>query len=400
MGAVSAYGRGVDILWDGLVAGRSTIARISGFDPAPYACQVAGEVRGYEPHPDVPPELAARLDRGALFAVDAALQALADSGLPLTPENAVQVGAVVGSARPGESSVWQGQRAFREQGPQALTGGYIGRTLANSSAIQAASAIGARGPTIAVSAGGASGDAALALAANMVRRGEVEVAIAGGADAAITPPALAAFCAMTLLTEHNDDPPRACRPFDAEGDGFALGEGAGMLVLENEELARERGARVYARLSGAASITEPGVLLPTAPEAGRALQAALREPALLQSEIDYFCAYAPGTPQLDRLETEAIKRIFGELTASKLTISAPKSMLGHALGAGGAFEAIVCAKAIETGVVPPTINFERAAEGCDLDYTPNEARQQQVRHALSYAIGFGGHHVALCFSAP
>jgi 3-oxoacyl-[acyl-carrier-protein] synthase II len=400
MGAVSAYGRGVEALWDGLVAGRSAVARITAFDPSPYACQVAAEVRDYTPHPDVPPEVAARLDRGTLFAVDAALQALADSGLPLTPQNAVDVGLVAGSARPGESSAWQGQRAFHEQGPQALSGGYIGRTLAHSPAIQAASAVGVRGPTIAVAAGGASGDAAIALAANMVRRGEVEVAIAGGADASITPPAITAFSAMTLLTEHNDDPARACRPFDATADGFALGEGGAMLVLEHAELAQERGARVYARVSGAASITEPGVLLPTAPEAGRALQAALRQPALLQSEIDYFCAYAPGALQLDRLETDAIKRIFGELTASKLTVSAPKSMLGHALGAGGAFEAIVCAKAIETGVIPPTINLSQPAEGCDLDYTPNEARQQPVRHALSYAIGFGGHHVALCFSAP
>ncbi len=398
LGAVTAYGRGVAALWEGLAGGRSSIARISAFDPAPYASQVAGEVRDYAPPPALPAEQAARLDRGALFAVDAALQAMADAGLTLTPENAVRVGVVAGSARPGESSVWQGQRTFHEQGPQALTAGYVGRTLANSPSVQVASALGVRGPTIATAAGGASGDAALALAAGMVRRGEVDVVLAGGSDAAITPPALAAFCAMTLLTTRNDDPGGSCRPFDADADGFALAEGAGMLVLESEALARERGARAYARLSGAASLTEPSALLPSAPEAGRALQAALREPALLQSEIDYFCAYAPGTPHLDRMETDAIKRIFGELTASKLTVSAPKSMLGHMLGAGGAVEAIVCAKAVETGIIPPTINLERPAEGCDLDYTPKEARQQPVRHALSYAYGFGGHHMALCFS--
>jgi len=400
MGAVTAYGRDVASLWEGLIAGRSAIGPIAAFDASSYPCRIAGEVRDYTPHPGLPPEHAARLDRGVLFAVDAALQALADSGLPLTRENAVRVGLVLGSARPGESAVWDGQRAFHERGAGAMTAGYVGRTLANAPAAQAAAVLGVRGPVLAVAAGGASGNAALDLAGGMVRRGEVQVAFAGGADASITPPALAAFCAMKLLTTHNDQPERACRPFDADADGFALAEGAAVLVLEDEALARERGARIYARLSGAASVMEPGAAIPSAEEAGRAIQAALRGPALLQSEIDYFCAYAPGTPALDRMETAAIKRIFGELTASKLTISAPKSMLGHLLGGAGAVDAIVCAKAIEAGVVPPTINLERPAEGCDLDYTPGEARRQPVRHAMCYGYGFGGHHVALCFSAP
>ena len=400
LGAVTSFGRDVTAFWEALVAGRSAIAPITAFDASSYPCSIAGEVRNYAPHAQLSAEQAARLDRGALFAVDAALQALADANLPLTRENAPQVGLVVGCARPGETTVWEGHRAFHEQGAQAVSPGYIGRTLANSPAAQVAGALGVRGPTVAIAAGGASGHAALSLAAGMVRRGEVQVAFAGGADAAITPPALAAFCAMGIMTKRNDDPERACRPFDADADGFALAEGAAMLVLEDEALARERGARIYARLTGAGSITEPGILVPSAEEAGRALQAALREPALLQSEIDYFCAYAPGQPGLDSMETQAIKRIFGEVTASKLTISAPKSMLGHMLGASGALDAIVCVKAIETGAIPPTINLERPAEGCDLDYTPKEARQQQVRHAMSYGFGFGGHHVALCFSAP
>ena len=400
LGAVTALGRDAASLWEALVAGRSGIDTITSFDASPYSCQVAGEIRDYAPHPAVPAEQAARLDRAALFAVDAALQALADARLELTPQNVTYLGLVMGSARPGETSAWAGQRAFIEEGPQAARAGYIGRTLANAPATAAAATLGVRGPTLAVSAGGASGNAALALAANMVRRGEVEVALAGGADAAITPPALAAFSALGILTRRNDDPARACRPFDADADGFALAEGAAVLVLESEELARQRGARVYARLSGAASVTEPGAFVPSAAEAGRALQAALRQPALLQSEIDYICAYAAGSPQLDRMETDAIKRIFGEVSASKVTVSAPKSMLGHLLGASGGVDAIVCAKAIETGVIPPTINLERPAEGCDLDYTPREARRQPVRHALCYAYGFGGHHVALCFSAP
>lgn len=400
LGAVTPLGRDVSALWDGLVAGRSGIATITAFDASPYACRVAGEVRDYTPHAALPAEQAARLDRTALFAADAALQALADARLELTAQNAVHVGLVIGSARPGETSVWAGQRRFVEQGPESARAGYIVRTLANAPATATAAALGLRGPMLAVSAGGASGSTAIALAAAMVRRGDVEVAIAGGADAAITPPALAAFCQLGVLTKHYDDPSRACRPFDAGADGFALAEGAAVIVLESEELARQRGARVYARLSGAASVTEPGAFVPDAAEAGRALQAALRQPALLQTEIDYICAYAAGSPELDRMETDAIKRIFGAVTASKLTISAPKSMLGHLLGASGGVDAIVCAKAIETGVIPPTINLERPAEGCDLDYTPGQARRQPVRHAMCYAYGFGGHHVALCFSAP
>ena len=400
LGAVTPLGHDVASLWEALVAGRSGIDTITAFDPTPYPCRVAGEVRDYTPPAALPPERAARLDRAAVFAAGAALQALADAGLELTPQNAGHVGLVIGTARPGETSAWAGQRRFIEEGPQSVRAGYGPRTLANASPVAAAAALGVRGPMLAVSAGGASASAAIALAASMVRHGEVEVAIAGGADAAITPPAIAAFSALGILTKRNDDPARACRPFDADADGFAIAEGAAMVVLESEELARQRGARVYARLSGAASLTEPGAAVPSAAEAGRAIQAALRQPALLQSEIDYVCAYAAGSPELDRMESDAIKRIFGEVTASKVTISAPKSMLGHLLGASGGVDAIVCAKAIETGVIPPTINLERPAEGCDLDYTPGEARRQPVRHALCYAYGFGGHHVALCFSAP
>lgn len=400
MGAVTAFGRGVAPLWDGLIAGRSSIAPISAFDPTPYPSQVAGEVRDYAPHAGVPAEQAARMDRGVLFAVDAALQALEDAGLALTPQIAAGVSVVIGSARPGETSAWLGQRAFHDGGAEAVGAGYVARTLANAPAAQVAGALGARGASLAVAAGGASGNAALTAAADMVRRGDVRIAVAGGADASITPPALASFCAMRLLTTRNGDPGGACRPFDAEADGFALAEGSAVLVLEDEEFALQRGARIHGRLSGAASVTEPGAAMPTAPEAGRALQAALRQPALLQGEIDYICAYAAGNLQLDRVETDAIKRIFGELTASRLTISAPKSMLGHMLGGAGAVDAIVCLKAIASGVIPPTINLTQPAEGCDLDYTPGESRRQPVRHAMCYGYGFGGHHIALCFSTP
>jgi 3-oxoacyl-(acyl-carrier-protein) synthase len=400
LGAVTALGRDVTSLWDALVAGRSGVSAIASFDATPYPSRIAGEIHGYTAPKAIDAERARRLDRGALFGVDAGLQALADSRLELTQQNATQLGVVFGSARPGETAVFEGQQAFHERGAAGIAAGYVPRTLANAPAAAVAAALGARGPAVAVSAGGASGTAALSLAAALVRSGAVQVAVAGGADAPVTPAALAAFCALEALSKRNDEPEGACRPFDADADGLVLAEGAGALVLEDAALAQQRGARVYARLAGAGYVTEPAAGTPAAAEAGRAMQAALREPALLQSEIDYLCAYACGAPELDRMESDAVKRIFGLVTASKVTISAPKSMLGHLLGASGAIDAIVCAKAIETGVIPPTINLERPAEGCDLDYTANEARRQPVRNAMCYAYGFGGHHVALSFSAP
>lgn len=397
LGAVTPLGRDVASLWEGLTAGRSGIGAISAFDATGYPVRIAGEVRGYTPHPSIPADRAPHIDRGALFAIDAALQALADSGLALAAEDAMRAGVVMGSARPGDASAWEGQRTFHEQGVEALRAGYIGRTLANAPSTHVAASTGARGPTLTVAAGGASGNAALALAANMVRRGEVEVAIAGGADAAITPPTIAAFAAMTILSKRNDEPARASRPFDAEADGMVLSEGAAVVVLESEDHARRRGARSYGRLAGVASITEPAVAVPSVAEAARTIRATLDEASL--RELDYVCAYGTGMKLLDRLETDALKQVFGE-GARRLVLSAPKSMLGYPLGAAGVVDAIVCLKTIETGVIPPTINLKHPAEGCDLDYTPIEARRRQARHALCYAYGFGGHHVALCFSAP
>jgi 3-oxoacyl-[acyl-carrier-protein] synthase II len=217
----------------------------------------------------------------------------------------------------------------------------------------------------------------------------------GASDASITPPAIVAFAALGILSKRNDEPQRASRPFDADADGMVMSEGAAALVLENEELARQRGARICARLAGEASIVEPGAPLPTAAEAARVIDAALG----MWRDIDYVCAYGSGMAPVDRLETDALKLVFGE-AARKLVLSAPKSMLGYPLGAAGVVDAIVCAKAIETGEIPPTINLERPAEGCDLDYNVGGARRLRVRGAICYAYGFGGHHVALTFLAP
>ncbi len=395
LGAVTPLGRDIAALWDGLVSGRRGIGTITAFDPSRYPVRIAGEVRGYSPHESIPPDRAQHIDRGALFAIDAALQALGDSGIERPGERARRAGVVIGSARPGDHSAWEGQRAFLERGPEALRARYIGRTLANAPSTQVAGATGARGPSITVAAGGASGNAALALAAGMVRRGEVDVAIAGGADAAITPPTIVAFAAMGILSKRNDAPERASRPYDDGADGMVLSEGGAAIVLENEALARRRGARIYALLAGEASTTEPAAPVPSAVEAARVIEAALGG----ESSIEFVCGYGSGIKPLDRIETDALKLVFGE-KAKDLTLSAPKSMLGYPLGAAGVIDAIVCAKVIETGVIPPTINLERPAEGCDLDYTPGQARRRAVRSALCYAYGFGGHHVALRFVAP
>ena len=397
LGAVTPLGRDIAALWEGLCAGRSGIDTISAFDASGLPVRIAGEVRGYTPHASIPPDRAPHIDRGALFAIDAALQALADASLEISAENARRAGVVIGSARPGDASAWEGQRLFHERGAQALKAGYAPRTLANAPSTQVTGATGARGPSLTLAAGGASGNAALALAAAMVRRGEVDIAIAGGADAAITPPTIAAFAALTILSKRNDEPARASRPFDVDADGMVMSEGAAMLVLESEEHARRRGARVYGRLAGVASTTEPAAAIPSAAEAARAIQAALDDASL--REIEYVCAYGCAMKPIDRLETDALKQVFGN-DARRLTLSAPKSMLGYPLGAAGVVDAIVCLKAIETGIIPPTINLERPAEGCDLDYTPGRAARRAVRRALCYAYGFGGHHVALCFAAP
>lgn len=395
MGVVTPLGSDVASLWEALCAGRSGIGAITAFDASPYPVRIAGEVQGYTPHANLAPDRAAHIERGALFAMDAALQALGDSGLEMTPEKARRIGVVMGSARPGDHSAWEGQRTFQERGAAALTAGYAPRTLANTPSTQVTGATGARGPALTLAAGGASGNVAIAVAAGMVRRGEVDVAIAGGADAAITPPTIVAFAALGILSKRNDEPERASRPFDAEADGMVMSEGAAVLVLENEELARRRAARIYARLVGEASITEPAVALPSAGEAARAIEAALG----VAREIDYVCAYGSSMKPIDRLETDALKLVFGD-GAKGLVLSAPKSMLGYPLGAAGVIDAIVCLKAIETGTIPPTINLDRPAEGCDLDYTPGEARRLPVRGAMCYAYGFGGHHVALTFVAP
>jgi 3-oxoacyl-[acyl-carrier-protein] synthase II len=288
-------------------------------------------------------------------------------------------------------------RATRVPGTRAgdATAGYIGGTLANAPSTQVAGATGARGRSITVAAGGASGNAALALAAGMVRRGEVDVAIAGGADAAITPPTIVAFAAMGILSKRNDAPERASRPYDNGTDGMVLSEGGAAVVLENEALARRRSARIYGLLAGGAPTTEPAVPMPSASEAAGVIEAALGG----ERGTEFVCGYGSGIKPLDRIETDALKLVFGN-RAKDLTLSAPKSMLGYPLGAAGVIDAIVCAKVIETGVIPPTINLERPAEGCDLDYTPGQAGRRAVRSALCYAYGFGGHHVALRLIAP
>lgn len=370
MGAVTPLGRDVRSLWEALLAGRSGIGPITAFDASRHDCRIAGEVRNYDPPAGAPPEL----ERSALFAGDAALQAQADAQLPLTQENAVHVGLVVGSAWPP--------------------------TPSNEAVARVAAVLGVRGPSLLVSTAEASASSAIATAAAMIRRSEVQVAFAGGTDAPVRPELVARFAEDGYLSRRNDAPERACRPFDASADGFVLSEGAAVLVLESESVARERGARTYGYVAGTGFATEPGAVAPGVREAGRAMQLALRQPALLQGEIDYYCAFAPGSPPVDRMETQAVRRIFGELTASKLTLSSPKSMLGHLLGASGAVDAVVCLKAIEVGMVPPTVNLEQPAEGCDLDYTANAARRLVVRNAMCYAYGDRGHHVALCFSAP
>jgi 3-oxoacyl-[acyl-carrier-protein] synthase II len=378
LGAVTALGQDVQTIWSSLLAGRSGIGPIASFDASSLACRIAAEVRDYAPPPRLDADHASRVGRASLFAVDAALQAIADAELLLTPENASQVGVVMGTA--------------------------LGRAGGNAPAdlsSEVRAALEAAGPSLTLSAGGACGAMAIGLGAAMIRSGEAMVAVCGGADAPLTLETLSAFDEQGLLSHGNDDPAGACRPFDARRDGFVLGEGAAALVLERSDVAEGRGARIYAEIAGYSATSQRGDDARLSPiDAGRAMQRALMQEPILQNEIDYYCAHAPGSFEADRLETQAIERLFGQSAAAKLTISSVKPMTGHLLAASSALEAIVCIKALEAQTVPPTINLGEADPECDLDYVPNEPRQERLSYAMSYAFGLGGRHACLIFGKP
>ena len=402
MGALSPLGIGVEAMWRGLVAGKSGVHRITFFDPSEFPCQIAGEVDDFDAPALLGERLARRTDRYVQFSIVAAKQALADAGLELTDELRDRVGIFIGSAIGGITTLYEQMVILEERGPRRVSPFLIPMMIPNMAAGQVAIETGAAGPNMAHVSACASGAHAIGEAAETIARGDAVAMLAGGSESAITRIGLAGFCqGRALSTLRNECSEKASRPFDALRDGFVPAEGAGILVLEDMDFARSRGARVHARLIGyGASADAFHITAPPEDGAGAAksMERALAGAGISASKVDYINAHGTSTQAGDVAETIAIRRVFGA-QAESVPISSTKSMLGHLIGAAGATEAIICVRALQEGIVPPTINLENPDPGCDLDYVPGQSREVEMETVLSNSFGFGGQNSSLIFGA-
>ena len=401
LGAVASLGHEVDAFWAGLLAGRSGVDRVSLFDPTPYASHVGAEVRGWEAADHMDPKEARRNDRYTHFGFVAAKQACRDAGLEMGREDPDRVGVMIGSGIGGMYTYESQLKVLAELGPRKISPFTIPSLIGNMCSGLFAIELGARGPNFGVVSACATGTHALGEAAHAIRRGDVDVMVAGGSEAAITPFAYASFCAMKAMSTRNDEPRRASRPFDRGRDGFVMGEGAGVLVLESLEHARARGARIYCELAGYAATCDAYHITQPDPEGkglSMAMRRALAAAGLEPSAIDYINAHGTSTPYNDKFETLAIKRVFGD-HARRVAISSTKSMTGHLLGAAGGIESVICVRALTAQAIPPTINLDDPDPDCDLDYVPGQAREVRLRAVLSNNLGFGGQNSSIVFRA-
>jgi len=401
LGVVTSLGHDVASFWASLLAGKSGVDRVKQFDPSDFACQIGAEVRNWDVTQHMDAKEARRNDRYTHFGFVAAMQAVRDSGLDLGREDGDRVGVIIGSGIGGMHTYETQLKVMAERGPRKVSPFTIPSLIINMCSGLVAIECGARGPNFGVVSACASGTHALGEAARAIRLGEADVMIAGGSEATITPFAYASFCAMKAMSTRNDAPQQASRPFDRNRDGFVMGEGAGILVLESLEHAQARGARIYCELAGYAAtcdafhITQPD---PDGKGLSLAMRRALAGAGIAPETVDYINAHGTSTPYNDRFETLAIKKVFGD-HARRMAISSTKSMTGHLLGAAGGIESVICIKVIETGMVPPTINLEDPDPDCDLDYVPNTARHLRVRTVLSNNLGFGGQNAAIVFKS-
>lgn len=396
-GVISSLGQDVDTFWKNILDGKSGVSRIESFDTSEHATKIAAEVKDFNPENFMDKKDIKRTDRFVQFGVAAAKMALQHAKLEITEENAHQVGVYVGSGI-GGLHTWEEQyQVMLKRGPRRVSPFFIPMMIANMASGVISIETGAKGPNSAPITACATGTHAVGDAFNIIRRGQAEVMIAGGTEATITPLAFAGFNASKALSTRNDEPEKASRPFDAQRDGFVMGEGAGVLILESLEHALKRGAPIICEIAGygltgdAYHLTQPA---PGGEGAARAMAMALQDAGLPPEAVDYINAHGTSTPYNDKYETMAIKTVFGE-HAYKLAVSSTKSMTGHLLGAAGAVEAIVTALAIRDQIMPPTINYEFPDPECDLDYVPNRARKGNIRVALSNSLGFGGHNATI-----
>jgi 3-oxoacyl-[acyl-carrier-protein] synthase II len=399
LGAVSPLGVGVAANWAAVTAGRSGIGPITLFDAAELPVRIAGEVRGFDPAAYLEKKDIKKVDRFAQFAIAAAQMAVDDAGLAIDPAEAGRVGVVIGVGIGGLATIEEYHKAFLEGGLKRLSPFVIPRVIANMAPGLVAIRFGCMGVNYTPTSACASGGQGVGEAFRLIRDGVQDVVIAGGAEAAITPLGVAGFAVMRAMSTRNDDPPRASKPFDRERDGFVIGEGAGVLVLESLARARARGARIYAEVVGYGANCDAYHITSPAPEgrgAAECMRLALASGDLAPSEVDYINAHGTATPYNDANETQAIKRLFGE-HAPRLAVSSTKSMTGHLFGGAGGLEAVYTVLALRHGVIPPTINLEHPDPECDLDYVPNTARRAALRVALSNSFGFGGANACVAF---
>lgn len=397
LGAVSPVGNTASASWQALLAGQSGVGRISCFDASEFPIQIAGEVKGFQLDPAIDAREARRMSRYSQLALNAALEAWRDAGLEIKNEDPEQVGVVFGSGAGGLDLILEQHDVLRERGYRRVAPLLIANMIDDAASGQIAIALGAQGPNLAIVSACSTGGSNVGEAWETIRRGDAEVIVAGGSEAPIVPLVLASFTTMKGLAGDNELPQRACKPFDAERDGFVLSEGAAALILESLEHAERRGARVYAEVIGYGTSNDAFDMVAADNQGqgiARAMRLALRKSGIAPEHVGYINAHGTGTPLNDRVETLAIKRVFGE-HAHRLAISSTKSMVGHMMGAAGAFEALICALALHTGTLPPTINYATPDPDCDLDYVPNAARPAPVDVAVSNSIGLGGHNSCL-----
>lgn len=398
LGVVSSLGQKFSVFWDNVIAGKCGIHRIQRFDVSDFSCQIAAEIADFDPSPAFPtPKDIRRADRFTQFAAVAAYQALQDSHLDLQKCNRDEIGTFIGSGIGGLQTVEEQHKIYLAKGPERLSPFMIPMLISNMGSGLVSMQYDLRGPNLATCSACATSTHAIGEAWRTIKMGDANAMFAGGSEATIVPLGLGGFCAMRALSVRNDDPQHASRPFDRDRDGFVMGEGAGVIIMEELAHAKARGARIYAEIVGYGNTADAHHL--TAPSPGgegaaRCMRMALRSAGLNPTDISYINAHGTSTPQGDTAETQAIKTVFGDY-AKKVAVSSTKGATGHMLGAAGAAEMALCCKAIESDLVPPTINLENPDAECDLDYVPHKAREMQVNAIVNNSFGFGGHNASI-----
>ena len=398
---ISPLGIGNDATWQGLIAGKSGIDRITKFDAAAYPCQIAGEVRGFNPEQWIEKKEVKKSDTFIHYAIAAAQMAADDAKLDTAKEDSDRVGVIIGSGIGGLPLIEEMHKKLLERGPSRISPFFIPGLIVNLASGHISIRFNARGPNSAPATACATGAHAIGDAMKVIRHDEADVMFAGGSEAVITPLAVGGFSAMRALSTRNDDPQKASRPWDLNRDGFVMGEGAGIVILEEREHALARGAHIYCEITGYGMSSDAYHITSPAEDGSgmmRVMQRALKDASLQPEQIEYINAHGTSTPVGDKTETVAIKRVFGDY-AQKVAISSTKSMTGHLLGAAGGLESAITALAIEHSILPPTINYETPDPECDLDYVPNVAREKKLTHAMSNSFGFGGTNATLIFSS-